>query len=412
MARLLLLPEIAADTTEATLTAWSLTPESTFGENQSLAVVETAKAAVDITAESDGVLLATLVAEGTDVVVGQPLAVLGDPGEVLTDLSSTLAALGVSDSEGPKPTTSAEPEISTPAIETPPTEPGPRRIFSSPLARRLAGEAGLDIAAIPGTGPRNRVLRRDVEAAAKAQAEGRPAPAKRVEPAPAAGTWHDIPHSRMRRTIAARLTESKRTTPHFYLRGTVRADALLDLRSRINSAGSTRVSVNDLIVRAVALAHLRVPEMNAIWTEDAVRRFDTVDVAVAVATDDGLVTPVVRGVESLSLGPLSQAIAELGGRARSGALTPAELAGGSITVSNLGMYGVDEFAAIINPPHAAILAVGAAVPEPAVVDGQVRVVQNIHVTLSVDHRPVDGVIAARWMAAFIELLQEPINLLL
>lgn len=211
--------------------------------------------------------------------------------------------------------------------------------------------------------------------------------------------------------VCRRLLDSKRTAPHFYVRGVARVDDLLELRRRVNSAGTVRVSVNDLLLKAVALAHRQVPEMNSIWTQDAVRRFDAVDVAVAVATDDGLTTPVVRSVDTLTLGQLAAATADLADRARRGALAPADLDGGTITVSNLGMFGVTEFAAIINPPHAAILAVGAAVTEPVVTDGEVTVAQRLHVTLSVDHRPVDGTVAARWMAAFVQLLEEPYALL-
>ena len=220
----------------------------------------------------------------------------------------------------------------------------------------------------------------------------------------------EVPHTRLRRAIAARLTESKQTAPHFYVRATVRADALVALRAEIN-AGDVKVSVNDLVVKAVAAAHRAVPEMNVIWTPDAVRTFDTVDVAVAVATDRGLLTPVVRDVTSLSVSAVADRVRDLATRARDGKLKQDELEGGTISVTNLGMYGVEEFAAIINPPHAAILAVGAVRDEPVVEDGAVVPGQLMTVTLSVDHRPVDGVVAARWLAALKELLEHPVRLL-
>jgi pyruvate dehydrogenase E2 component (dihydrolipoamide acetyltransferase) len=215
----------------------------------------------------------------------------------------------------------------------------------------------------------------------------------------------------MRRALAARLTESKATAPHFYLRGSARVDALLQVRSELNEAADTKVSVNDLLVKAVAKAHQRVPEMNVVWTGEAIRSFASVDVAVAVATGSGLVTPVVRGVERLPIGELAAATRDLAARARDGRLQQTELEGGSITISNLGMYGVEEFAAIINPPQAAILAVGAARQEPVVTDGVLEVATVLRLTVSVDHRPVDGAIAARWMAALVELLEHPVRIL-
>lgn len=224
----------------------------------------------------------------------------------------------------------------------------------------------------------------------------------------------DIPHSRQRRAIAARLTESQQTVPHFYLRATVRADRLVALRAEINTglAEGARVSVNDLVVKGVAAAHQRVPEMNVIWTPDAVRTFATVDIAVAVATDRGLVTPVLHDVTAQTITQVAAHTRDLAARARDGQLRQHELDGGTISVSNLGMYGVEEFAAIINPPHAAILAVGAVRDEPVVEDGAVVPGKVMTVTLSVDHRPVDGVIAARWLAALRELLENPLRVLI
>jgi pyruvate dehydrogenase E2 component (dihydrolipoamide acetyltransferase) len=228
-------------------------------------------------------------------------------------------------------------------------------------------------------------------------------------PTPALVADH-IPHNRLRRATAARLTESKQTAPHFYVRATVRAEALVALRAEIN-AGDVKVSVNDLVVKAAAAAHRAVPEMNVMWTPDAVRTFDTVDVAVAVATDRGLMTPVVRDVTSLSVSAVAARVRDLATRARDGRLKQDELEGGTISVTNLGMYGVEEFAAIINPPHAAILAVGSVRDEPVVEDGAVVPGKLMTVTLSVDHRPVDGVVAARWLAALKELLEHPVRLL-
>jgi pyruvate dehydrogenase E2 component (dihydrolipoamide acetyltransferase) len=215
----------------------------------------------------------------------------------------------------------------------------------------------------------------------------------------------------MRKAVAARLTESKATAPHFYLRGAARVDALLQMRADLNDGADVRISVNDLIVKAVARAHQLVPEMNVVWTGEAIRSFTGVDVSVAVATGSGLLTPVLRSVERRSITDVARATQDFVARARDGRLQQSELEGGSITVTNLGMYGVDEFAAIINPPQAAILAVGAAKQEAVVTDGRVEAATVLRVTLSVDHRPVDGAVAARWMSAFVSLLERPVRIL-
>jgi pyruvate dehydrogenase E2 component (dihydrolipoamide acetyltransferase) len=221
----------------------------------------------------------------------------------------------------------------------------------------------------------------------------------------------DVPNSRVRNAVAARLTESKLTAPHFYLRGSARVDRLLALRTEINAGSGPKVSVNDLVVKAVGRAHTLVPDLNVIWTGDAIRHFSSVDVSVAVATDNGLVTPVVRGVDRLSLHQLVAATQDLVTRAKDRRLKQSELEGGSISVTNLGMFGTEEFAAIINPPQAAIIAVGAARQEPVVADGGLAVATVMHVTLSVDHRPVDGATAAQWMRTFVELLESPAQIL-
>lgn len=427
MAEILRMPEIAANTTEALLATWLVEPETPFAAGDPLATIETDKAAVDVAAEADGVLLRVLVPAGTEVEVGTPLAVWGSAQEPDADIEALLASLGVAEPGG---TAVAASNGSSPAPAAAPThaqapaDGGPSRIFSSPLARRLAGEAGLDLAQVVGSGPGGRIRRRDVEAALAAR-PGTPAaaaPAGAVAPQPISGPnagFVDEPVSRMRQAIARRLTESKQTAPHFYLRGSARVDRLLAMRAELNEDRSTTISVNDLVVKAVARAHTLVPGMNVQWVEAAagpattasIRRFRTVDIAVAVATDDGLVTPVVHDVESLSLTRLAETTRDLAERARARQLTPAELDGGSITVTNLGMLGTEEFAAIINPPQAAILAVGAARQEPVVVQGAVEVGTIMRVTLAVDHRPVDGVLAAEWMRTFLGLLERPLQIL-
>ena len=444
MPTVLRMPGVAANATEAVLADWLVAENADFAATDAIATVETEKAVVDVEAEDAGVVLKTLVTPGSQVEVGAPIAVLGTPGETVDDLDAVLAELGVAVAtapvvperrEVPDPP-SVDPESGAPVPEEPPVpslppvtaaasvtsaeSAAPRqngRIFASPLARRIAQDGGLALEELTGTGPRGRILRRDVEAAlaspevaeAGAPAPG-PMPAPSAAPGRSAGTFEELPHSRLRRAIASRLTESKQSAPHFYVRATVRADALVALRAEIN-AGEVKVSLNDLLVKAVAAAHHAVPEMNVVWTPDAVRRFDTVDVAVAVATDRGLLTPVVRDVGSLTVSAVAARVRDLAARAREGRLKQDELEGGSISVTNLGMYGVEEFAGIINPPHAAILAVGAVREEPVVQDGAVVPGRLMTVTLSVDHRPVDGVIAARWLAALKELLEHPARLL-
>jgi pyruvate dehydrogenase E2 component (dihydrolipoamide acetyltransferase) len=401
MPELLRMPEIAANTPAAVLAGWSLPVGAGFRAHDTIATVETDKAVVDVEAESDGVLLAALVAEGTEVRIGAPIALLAGAGEQVTDIDAALAALGA--------TTAATP--STPSTPSTPDGNGhPTRVFASPLARRLAKEAGLPVEQITGTGPNSRITKRDVDAAL---AHRDVAPVAEASPvaAPPLAAFTDRPHSRLRRAIAARLLESKQTAPHFYLRGTANVDALVRLRSELDSDQAMHISLTDLIVKAVGQAHLRVPEMNVIWTPDAVRGFSTVDIAVAVATEHGLVTPVVRSVDSLSITALSRTSGDLIERAHQGALRQQEIDGGTITVTNLGMYGTEEFAAIINPPQAAILAVGAVRSEPVVRDGQVVAGSVVRFTLSVDHRPVDGVTAARWMREFLGILENPVRIL-
>jgi pyruvate dehydrogenase E2 component (dihydrolipoamide acetyltransferase) len=424
MARVLRMPGVAANATEAVLAEWLVEESGDFAAADAIATVETEKAAVDVEADAAGRVLKTLVPPGAQVEVGDPIAVLGEPGERVDDLDALLASLGVAAAtdvvvperrDVPSDPESAAPlaeEVEIP--ESPPGGPVNGRVFASPLARKIAKDHGLSLDEIAGSGPRGRVLRRDVDAAVAASrsgergletvAERRPQPAR-------AAAYEEIPHSRLRRATARRLTASKRQAPHFYVRATVRAEPLLALRATLNQDDSLRVSVNDLVVKAVAAAHVRVPEMNVTWTEDAVRRYAAVDIAVAVATDRGLMTPVVCDVASLTLSRLSAAVGGLAERARDGKLRQDDLEGGSIAVTNLGMYGVEEFAAIINPPQAAILALGAIRDEPVVEDGVVVPGQVISLTLSVDHRPVDGVLAARWIAVLKELLEHPARIL-
>jgi pyruvate dehydrogenase E2 component (dihydrolipoamide acetyltransferase) len=441
MASILRMPEVAANAVEAVLQSWPVPENTAYAATDAIATVETEKAVVDVEAEKDGVILKTLVAEGAEVQVGDPIAVIGEPGEKAGDLGALLAELGVS-AAGPAAVPD-RPEADAPAASEALVASGAsatsvasaasgngsgERVFSSPLARRLAKEAGLPFETISGTGPNGRIIRRDVEAAISgrataleaispgAAAPSRPDPVSKPVDAPkapartAAPAFTDVPHSRIRTAVASRLTESKRTTPHFYLRGTARVGKLLKLRRRLNE-GPVRISVNDLVLKAAARAHVLVPAMNVIWTPDAVRSFSSVDVSVAIATERGLVTPVLRSAERLTISSVATTVKDFVERARAGRLRQEELEGGSFSVTNLGMFGTEEFAAIINPPQSAILAVGAVREEPIVKKGALKAGSVMRVTLSVDHRPIDGAIAAEWMKVFISLLEDPVRIL-
>lgn len=414
------MPEVLANATEAIIAKWLIAEGESFTDGQAIAEVETEKALVEVPGEGDGVLGRYLAKEGSHVQVGAPIAVLTTQGEGAAEMEKAIADAGVSlapaapePTPAPAATTPAAPAPVAAATPTPAAAPTPSaslhgtRLFLSPLARRLAKESGLDPALIQGTGPDGRIVRRDVQAAI---AKGGVAPAKAAAPALPnipAGSFTDIPHSGMRKAIARRLTESKSSVPHFYLSAPVLADDFLNFRKKYNDWAPKKVSVTDLILKTVAAAFSDVPAANCIWTDTAVRQFADVDVSVAVATDNGLLTPVVRGINHLNLEQLGAVTEDLIARARAGRLKQNEIEGGSFSVTNLGMYGTDEFSAILNPPQSAILAVGAAKQKPVVIDGEIKVASVINFTLSVDHRAIDGALAAEWLAAFVKRFENP-----
>lgn len=455
VATLIRMPAVMTGAGEAVIASWVAAEGATVAVGDVLAEVETEKAVVELAAEEAGVLVRRLAAEGATVEVGAPVAVLGAAGEdVDVDaLLGTAAALaseaqgsaddaaavggaaalaGVAQEAGAEP---AGQEAGARAVEVAGSERAPdggaadgQRLFASPIARKMAREAGLDLTRLTGSGPGGRIVRRDVEAAvaagataaapaapaapaASSSAPAAPAAPSAVAPAARAAAGARVPHTPMRRAIARRLTESKATVPHFYVVAEPRVDALMELRRQVNAAGDVRVSVNDLVVKAVAAAYRAVPEANVQWTDEEMVVLDGVDVAIAVATDGGLVTPVLRGVDRLPVSEVSRGAADLVARARAGRLKQAELEGGSITVSNLGMYGTPEFSAILNPPQAAILAVGAAVQQPVVVDGELAVGTVMRCVLSADHRAIDGALAAQWAAAFTRAVENPLSIL-
>jgi pyruvate dehydrogenase E2 component (dihydrolipoamide acetyltransferase) len=408
MATVIRMPEVLAGSEEAAIQTWLVAVGDTLTLGRPLAEIETEKANVEYAAEAEGTVLQLLVKEGVNVKVGDPILVIGAEGETVD------AAPTPSDSRvEPVETSPAEPPVEL--VETSPsiTAPSSGRQFVSPLVRRLARERGLDLSAVTGSGPGGRIVRRDIEGLASTPRVERveTSPAAPAPAVPAAASTTEIPHTGMRRAIARRLTESKSTVPHFYLVADCRVDRLISLRAEINETAPVKISVNDLVLKAAAAAFLDVPEANATWGETAVTRYSTVDMSVAVSIEGGLVTPVLRSVERMTLTEIATSVADLAERARAGRLKQHELEGGSFAVSNLGMYGITEFSAIINPPQSAILAVGRATPQAVVVDGALAVATVMTVTLSADHRVLDGALAAQWLAAFVNRIESPVGML-
>ena len=396
----ILMPTVAPSMTEGNIVRWAKKEGDPVKQGEVLLEVETDKAVVEVEAQHDGVLGRILVAEGTNgVKVDTPIALLAGKGE---DPKAVAATAHSPAAASPAAATAAVPAAAHPVAHAP-----GGRVFASPLARRIARDRNIDLSRVSGSGPNGRVLKADVEAAARAGT----AAADAAMPAPTGPTFEDIPHSNTRRVIAQRLSEAKRSIPHFYLTLDCNVDALLAARTQANEMiDGLRLSVNDLVIKAVALALRRVPAANAAWTETAIRRFRDVDVAVAVAAPSGLITPVVRNADAKSLRQISAEMKELAARARAGRLRPDEYQGGGFTISNLGMYGIREFAAIINPPQACILAVGASEQRPVVRDGALAVATMMACTLSVDHRAVDGALGAEFLAAFKKLIESPVAL--
>lgn len=410
MATVVRMPEVLANTSAAVIQAWLVAVGQQIAVGDPIAEIETDKAVVEYAAEVGGTLGRLLAEPGSMIAVGDPIAVVLAPGETASDVDPDLA--------GGAAQTIAEPQAqATGAPE--PTFDG-QRLFATPLVRKLAKEKGIDLRSVAGTGPGGRIVRRDLDRLPAREPMPEPVREPKPEPVPAPAPvvatggpgYTDVPLTGMRRAIARRLTESKTTVPHFYLAADCRVDALLTLRASVNAAAAVKVSVNDFILKAAAAALVEVPEANAIWNGDSIRRFDAADIAVAVAVEGGLLTPVLRGVDTTALSVLATRVADLAERARSGRIHQHELEGGSFSVSNLGMFGVNEFSAILNPPHSGILAVGGAVQRPVVVDGELTVGTVMTVTLSADHRVIDGAVAARWMAAFVRRIENPLSILI
>ncbi|THH38323.1 pyruvate dehydrogenase complex dihydrolipoamide acetyltransferase [Aliishimia ponticola] len=429
-----LMPALSPTMEEGTLAKWLVKEGDTVSSGDLIAEIETDKATMEFEAVDEGVIGKILIEEGSEgVKVNTPIAVLLEDGESADDIGTASAA--------PKPDTAApaqapkeaegQAEAEAPAAPAAPTKDG-TRVFASPLARRIAAQKGLDLAQIKGSGPHGRIVKADVEnatAAPKAADAGAPkaqaaAPAAAAPAGPSADAiakmyegreYEEIKLDGMRKTIAARLTEAKQQIPHFYLRRDIKLDALLAFRSQLNKqleARGVKLSVNDFIIKACALALQTVPTANAVWAGDRVLQLKPSDVAVAVAIEGGLFTPVLKDADMKSLSALSAEMKDLASRARDRKLAPHEYQGGSFAISNLGMFGIDNFDAVINPPHGAILAVGAGVKKPVVNDaGEVDVATVMSVTLSVDHRVIDGALGAELLTAIKDNLENPMTML-
>jgi pyruvate dehydrogenase E2 component (dihydrolipoamide acetyltransferase) len=423
----ILMPALSPTMTEGNLAKWLKNEGEAVKPGDVIAEIETDKATMEVEAVDEGKLGKILVPAGSQgVKVNQPIALLLEEGED----ASALAKAATAAPKAPPPAAAPAPAAAAPApaAQQPAAAPAPasapvataagERIFASPLARRMAQQAGVDLARLNGSGPHGRIVKADIDAAL---ARGVPA-AKPVAPvaapasaAPVAGlpAFTEQPHSMMRKVIARRLVESKREAPHFYLTLDCNIDRLLHLRQEINAKREKdKISVNDFVIKACALALKQVPAANASWTENAVRLYQGSDVSVAVATPGGLITPIIRSAETKSLSAISTEMKDLAARARENKLKPEEYQGGTFSVSNLGMFGIREFAAVINPPQGAILAVGAGEQRPIVKDNALAIATVMSCTLSVDHRVVDGAIGAEFLAAFKKLIEDPLGMLI
>lgn len=430
------MPALSPTMTEGTLAKWLVSEGDSIASGDVIAEIETDKATMEVETIDEGTMGRILVAEGTEnVAVNTPIAVVLEDGEDASALDgyepkggAAPAAPPAQEAKADSPAPAAKADAPAAKAEAPAqAKSDGGRVFASPLARRMAAQAGLELSAIKGSGPNGRIVKADVEAAAKggaakpSAAPDEKAPA--AAPAAAPTTAEQLPFepsfdleplSSMRKIIARRLTESKQTVPHFYLTVECELDNLLALRKELNERadGAFKLSVNDLVIKAVAVALTKVPAANSSYTDEGIKLYHHADVAVAVASDRGLITPVIRKAETKGLEVISREMKELAEKAREGKLKPEEFQGGTFSISNLGMYGVKQFDAVINPPQSCILAVGAGEQRPVVKDGALAVATVMSCTLSTDHRSVDGAVGAEFLAALKKLIQDPMTMLL
>ena len=421
----LLMPSLSPTMQAGGISQWKVKEGDEVTAGDVLCEVETDKATMDWEATDDGVIAKILVPEGeAGVEVGVPVAVLVEDAHLASEFSDFTAADAgsappASDASvpvDPAPTAPAATPTPAPAAAAPAAAPATgARGIASPYARRLAADQGVDVRAVPGRGPGGRVVAADVMDHVAAGGAAVATAAAAAAPAPGAA-FTDIPNSQIRKVIASRLLESKQTVPHYYLSIDCEIDRLMKLRKDLNAAtgamGGPKISVNDFVVKSAALACTAVPEVNAAWMGDFIRQYSDVDISVAVQTDTGLMVPIVFGAHDKSIGDISSEIKSLAAKAKEGKLKPREFQGGTFTISNLGMFGVKQFAAIVNPPQACILAVGGAQKVPKLVDGELQEVSVVTVTLSCDHRVVDGAVGAQWLQSFKGFMEEPVTIML
>jgi pyruvate dehydrogenase E2 component (dihydrolipoamide acetyltransferase) len=439
MANQVVMPKLSPTMEEGQLSRWLKKEGDTVSMGEPIAEIDTDKATMEMQALGNGVLRKILIQEGQSAPLGQVIAIIGEADE---DISALLEGLPVSGSKETKPAADqpaaekTEPQTTTPTTgesappETNEAEPSSKddsqpagRLVISPIAARMAAEGGVDLKSLSGSGPGGRIIKRDVEAAIDggrkaSEASRTRATSAKTSAAPqqqaaitGASPYRDVPLSEMRRTIARRLVTSIGPVPHFFLTIEVEMDRAADLRKALNEIyAPQKVSINDLIIKAAAWALIKNPDVNASFQDKVVRYFERADVGVAVATDNGLITPIIRAAESKSIVEINSEIGELAHRARARKLTPDEYTGATFSVSNLGMYGVDEFTAVINPPEGAILAVGAMAPKPVVKNNAVTIAQTMRVTMSCDHRVIDGAVGAQFLQSFKQAMENPLHL--
>lgn len=417
------MPALSPTMTEGTLSRWLKAEGDKVAAGDIIAEIETDKATMEVEAVDEGVIGKILVKAGTEgVAVNTPIAILLEDGEDASALANAPAA--AAPKAAPSSVALSAPASTATPAQAPQVSSGGPRVFASPLAKRLAKESGVDMSALRGTGPHGRIVKADIERAVRQGA----APASTAKAAPAAQlppggdyevnvfgmAYRKIPNNNIKKITAKRLVESKQTVPHFYLTIDCRLDALMAARQEINDQadGKYKLSVNDFLIKAAAMALKAYPPANVSWSDEAVLQYLKADVSVAVSTPNGLITPIVRNAEDKGLVQISNEVKDLAKRAREGKLKPEEFQGGSFTVSNLGMYGIREFGAIINPPQACILAIGAGEQRAVVEKGEVKVRTMMSCTLSVDHRAVDGAIGAEYLQVFKKYVENPVSMLL
>ncbi len=420
------MPALSPTMTDGTLAKWLKSEGDAVESGDVIAEIETDKATMEVEAVDDGVIGKIIIEAGTEnVPVNDVIAILLEDGESADDIDLSAASSGVSSEPAKQPEEKApespkEAKASTPAAASDSKSDG--RVFASPLAKRLAKDAGIDLANVKGTGPRGRIVKADVEIAKKV-----PAPVATALQTSAAVyddpdiktnifgmAYKEIPNNNIRKVVAKRLTESKQEVPHFYLTVECKLDTLLAARKELNekAKGEYKISVNDFIMKAAAMALKAYPAANVSWSEDAIHQFLKADVCVAVSTPHGLITPIVKAAEDKGLKEISAEIKDLATRARDNKLKPEEFQGGTFTVSNLGMFGVKEFSPIINPPQGCILAIGAGEQCPVVEKGEIQIRTVMNCTLSVDHRCVDGSVGAEYLKIFKQYIENPVSMLI